>query len=68
MEQQSFSKQYVKSIVNLQSQHLCHSVENKMICRGGRDLMLRVMFVQRLIEAPTDEAFDTARKEHLEQK
>jgi hypothetical protein len=36
-----------------------------MICRGGRDLMLRVLFIQDLIEAPTDEAFDAAQKKNL---
>jgi hypothetical protein len=50
------------NVVNLQSQHLCHSAGNKKICRGGRTLMLRVLYLRGLITAPTDEAYETARK------
>jgi hypothetical protein len=53
------------NVVNLRSQHLCHSANNKKICRGGRNLMLRVMCIQGFITEPTDEAYDTVRKEIL---
>jgi hypothetical protein len=53
------------NVVNLQSQHLCHSANNKKICRGGRNLMLRVMCIWGFITEPTDEAYGKARKEIL---
>lgn len=49
-----------KNIVECKGQHFCHSVNNKMICKGGRDLQLRVLFAIGLIESPTDEAFNAA--------
>jgi hypothetical protein len=54
---------YVAAIVNLKSQHLCHSAGNKKICRGGRTLMLRALCMRKLILEPTDEAYETARAE-----
>jgi hypothetical protein len=56
---------YVEQVVTLQSQHLCHSARNKKLCRGARDLMLRVMTCMKLIDAPTDEAFNRASAETL---
>lgn len=56
---------YAAKIVNLESQHLCHSAKNKMLCRGGRNLLLRVMCGHGLIAEPTDAAFEKARKEVL---
>jgi len=56
---------YVAKIVNLESQHRCHSVDNKMLCRGGRNLLLRVLYVQGLIAEPTDAAFAAATIEAL---
>lgn len=41
--------------------HLCHSDEsNQTVCRGGRDIFLRVATVKGFIKAPTDEALETA--------
>lgn len=57
---------YIAKIVNLESQHLCHSAQkNKMLCRGGRNIMLRVMCGYGLITEPTDAAFEIARIESL---
>jgi hypothetical protein len=56
---------YVENIVGLMGQHTCHSVGDTKICRGGRDLMLRVMASQGLIDAATDEAFERRSKEAL---
>lgn len=56
---------YVANIVNLESQHRCHWVDNKMLCRGGRNLLLRVLSVQGLIAEPTDAAFAAATIEAL---
>ncbi|HLO87206.1 MAG TPA: hypothetical protein VK203_19670 [Nostocaceae cyanobacterium] len=39
-------------------QHLCHSVDNKAICRGGRDIQLRWMCATGVLSEPTDEAFN----------
>lgn len=51
---------YVANIVNLEGQHRCHSANNKMLCRGGRNLLLRVLCAYSLITAPTDAAFSAA--------
>lgn len=63
---ESYAK-YVAKIVNLESQHLCHSAKNKMLCRGGRNLLLRVLCLYGLIFEPTDEAFETARIKALDE-
>lgn len=57
--------QYTRNVVTLQSQHLCHSRNNKQICRGGRELLLRVLYAMKLIDAPTDEAFERKTREML---
>ena len=56
---------YVEKILNLESQHLCHSANNKKLCRGGRNIMLRVLCSKGWISEPTDAAFNAARKEVL---
>ena len=41
--------------------HLCHSDKsNKVVCRGGRDIYLRVAWMQGSISTPTDEALEAA--------
>lgn len=41
--------------------HLCHSDDtNQTICRGGRDIFLRVATLRGYIKAPTDEALEKA--------
>lgn len=41
--------------------HYCHSDRtNRTICRGGRDLQLRLWTSQRIIAEPTDEALAAA--------
>lgn len=64
LSQASYVK-YVAKIVNLESQHLCHSAKNKMLCRGGRNILLRVMCKYGFILEPTDSAFESARIEAL---
>lgn len=56
---------YLENIVTLGSQHVCHSSNDTKICRGGRDLMLRVMATLELIEEPTDESFEKHSREAL---
>ncbi|NES66178.1 MAG: hypothetical protein F6K24_13400 [Okeania sp. SIO2D1] len=44
--------------------HLCHSDEtNQTVCRGGRDIFLRIAVCKGLIEAPTDKALEKAMKQ-----
>jgi hypothetical protein len=56
---------YERRCITLQSQHLCHSADNKMICRGGRNLVLRSLLAMGLITEPTDEAFDAVSRFYL---
>ena len=55
-------ERYVYFINNLagNGQHLCHSVKDKAICRGGRNIQLRMLCAMNLISEPTDEAFNEA--------
>lgn len=62
---ESYAK-YVAKIVNLESQHLCHSAKNKMLCRGGRNILLRVLCGYGFISELTDAAFVAARIKALE--
>lgn len=56
---------YTLSITNYRAQHVCHTSNDKKLCRGGRDLLLKVMRAQGLLDEATDEAFDVKRKEVL---
>lgn len=45
---------------------MCHSTgwpEGTHLCRGARDIQLRVFHAMGVIESPTDEAWDKKRKE-----
>ena len=59
---------YVANVVYLKGQHRCHSVNNQMLCRGGRNLLLKVLCVNKLISEPTDAAFESASAEALRNK
>ncbi|MCT7965115.1 hypothetical protein NG799_02050 [Laspinema sp. D1] len=50
--------QYLMPLVKGSSQHLCHSANDKKVCRGGRDIQLRMFYCKGVITAPTDEAFN----------
>lgn len=54
---------YTASLVNLEASHLCHSANNQKICRGGRNIQLRVLTTMGMIDEPTDEAFAKASEE-----
>lgn len=45
--------------------HLCHSVRNTKICRGGRDIQLRILYAQGHINDPTDEALQKGFEKYL---
>lgn len=57
--------EYVWKVVTYKSQHLCHTADNKKLCRGARTLMLKVMVAQGILTEATDEAFLAKRKELL---
>ena len=57
LEPESLADHY-KNILGLQGSHICHSVKQKTICRGGRDLTLKVLTATRLLAEPTDEEFE----------
>ena len=54
-----------RDVTSLKGQHLCHTAHDQMLCRGGRNLMLRTLAQRGLIEAETDEAFTTASQKWL---
>jgi hypothetical protein len=56
---------YLTEIVTLQSSHLCHTADNKKLCRGGRDIQLSVMVARGLIDEPTDECLDREMRKTL---
>ena len=49
---------YYRDVIELQGSHMCHSVKQKTICRGGRDLTLKVLAAMRLLAEPTDLEFE----------
>ncbi|MCT7977583.1 hypothetical protein [Laspinema olomoucense] len=57
--------QYLMPLVNGISQHLCHSADDKKVCRGGRDIQLRLLYCKGAISEPTDEAFNKAITQQL---
>jgi len=50
---------YYENIVELQGSHICHSVKKKTICRGGRNLTLKVLTAKGLLREPTDKEFES---------
>jgi hypothetical protein len=57
-------KHYLDNLLG-NGQHLCHSADNKAICRGGREIQLRWLYSIGALSEPTDEAFDAAVNETL---
>ena len=51
---------HYRNVIELQGSHICHSVKQKTICRGGRDITLKVLTAMRLLAEPTDEEFENA--------
>lgn len=44
-------------------QHLCHSQNDKAICRGGRNIQLRILCAMGFLDNPTDEEFNNKMNE-----
>jgi hypothetical protein len=57
---------FVEITQNLQdSTHLCHSANNRLICRGGREIQLRWLYLKGFISEPTDHALQEAFDKYL---
>lgn len=50
-------------VANFESQHLCHSANNLMICRGGRDIQIEIAYALKWIDEPTNENFEKTMRE-----
>ena len=57
LEPDSLADHY-RNVIELQGSHICHSVKQKTICRGGRDLTLKVLTAKGLLREPTDKEFE----------
>ncbi|WP_293134867.1 hypothetical protein [Microcoleus sp. bin38.metabat.b11b12b14.051] len=57
-------EEYIENLLG-QGQHICHSSDNTMICRGGRSIQLRWLCAIRMLDEPTDAAFDRAVEDAL---
>jgi len=61
---------YAKYIQNLmgEGQHICHNSNGTRICRGGRNIQLRWLCATGQLAKPTDEAFDQAIVDAIENR
>ena len=57
LEPESLANHY-QNIVQLQGSHVCHSARETTICRGGRNLTLKVLTVMGLLKEPNDKEFE----------
>jgi hypothetical protein len=53
-----------KNLTN--STHLCHSSNNRLICRGGRNLQLKIFYRMGWISEPTDESLQEVFNKYLD--
>ena len=58
LEPESLADHY-RNVIELHGSHICHSVKQKTICRGGRDITLKVLTAMRLLAEPTDSEFES---------
>ena len=47
-----------RNIVEISGSHICHSEKAITICRGGRDITLKVLTAKGLLAEPTDKEFE----------
>ena len=59
LEPESLADHY-RNVIELQGSHICHSVKQTTICRGGRNLTLKVLTAKGLLKEPTDKEFESA--------
>ena len=57
LEPESLADHY-RNVIELHGSHICHSARNTTICRGGRDLTLKVLAAKGLLKEPTDSEFE----------
>lgn len=48
---------YYENLLSGTSQHLCHS-HKRTICRGGRNIQIKLFYAIGLLNEPTNEAFN----------
>lgn len=51
---------YIQNIANFRASHLCHSTDNKTLCRGARNIQIKIAYAIGMIDTPTDEALQAA--------
>lgn len=51
---------YLQNLILGTGQHICHSSNSDRICRGGRNIQIKVFHSRGLIPEATDEAFNKA--------
>ena len=52
-------EEYIANLLG-NGQHICHSSNDTMICRGGRSIQLRWLCAIGMLDKPTDDAFNKA--------
>lgn len=57
-------QKYMENLVGFQGQHICHTTQAN-VCRGGRDIQIRLLCALGKLAEPTDAAFDRAIQEAL---
>lgn len=58
-------QKYMENLVGFQGQHICHTTQAN-VCRGGRDIQIRLLCALGRLSEPTDAAFDRAVQEAMD--
>lgn len=45
------------TVTTFSGSHLCHTVDNQKLCRGARDLQIKIAWAAGWIDQPTDAEF-----------
>ena len=57
LEPESLADHY-RNVIELHGSHICHSARKTTICRGCRDITLKVLTAKGLLKEPTDLEFE----------
>ena len=57
-------EQLYTDALTFKGSHLCHSADNALLCRGGKDLQIKMSFIFGYIESCTDKAFQAELEKH----
>lgn len=49
-----------QKVAGFQGSHLCHTADNQKLCRGGRNLQIKIAFLTGMIAEQTDAAFQAS--------